>query len=265
MRVQVLASRVTDNWFTLLVDGDDAVLIDPIDAELAIDAVRAVAPARIRVVNTHWHPDHTGGNATVRDALEAPVSAPALSAEWGVAADAHFEPGDTIEVGATRLAVLAAPGHTSDHVILAGDGVWISGDVLFAGGIGHCRLGGDVATAWRTIRDVVGAADGAIRFYPGHDYAEGNARFALSLLPGDAASEALLADATSRTRADGLRVRTIDDERRHNLFLRCAEPAVQDAAARAADAAGIELDAASLSADEAAFHRLRALRDRWRA
>ena len=66
MRIEALTSTITDNFFYMIVDGVDAVLVDPIDAPLAIDAARQSGAERVRIFTTHGHPDHVGGNAEVK-------------------------------------------------------------------------------------------------------------------------------------------------------------------------------------------------------
>jgi hydroxyacylglutathione hydrolase len=265
MQVRVLASNRTDNWFYLLRCGDSALLVDPIDADVAVAAVEEAGVRDVRVVNTHWHWDHVDGNAEVSRRLGCAVWAPAESESWGLAADVRFAPGDTLVCGDEPLRVLAAPGHTLDHVILATDEHWVLGDVVFVGGIGHCRLGGDVATAFRTISEVISTCPDGVQWYPGHDYSSANAAFGLSVLPDDSAIQRLASSAAGRSRSDGPLLFTMGQERAHNVFLRTDEVVVQAAAAAAAERAGLVLEALKpeVSPSELAFFQLRALRDRF--
>ena len=73
MLVTPLASTVSDNWFYAIEDAGDLLLIDPIDPAVAIAHVRKRAPKRVRILNTHGHPDHIGGLEYVLERVDAPV------------------------------------------------------------------------------------------------------------------------------------------------------------------------------------------------
>lgn len=265
MHVRVLGSTVSDNWFYLVTHGDEALLVDPIDAALAVDAVGASGVRKVTVACTHWHFDHTGGNTAVHRALGCEVLVPRRAVDRGVFGTQAVDPGHTLRLGDREVRWLDAPGHTVDHVILEVDGHWFSGDVLFVGGIGHCRLGGDVRQSFATIRDVVLRAPDQTRFYPGHDYVPTQLAFSASILGPDAVDRWPEAMRAPRDRSAGPWLHTLGDERRINLFLRCDEPAVRDAIERAAQhsLAGHWPDVEGLLPAERAFVLLRRLRDRY--
>lgn len=110
-----------------------------------------------RLVNTHLHSDHCGGNAALQAAFGVPISIPPGQAEavrtWDEEALSYkasgqrmaaFAPSDTLQPGSTLRAggrdwqVLAAPGHDPHSVMLfdAAAGVLISADALWENGFG---------------------------------------------------------------------------------------------------------------------------------
>ena len=73
---------LTDNYVWLIHNGDtgETAAVDPSVAEPVLDAVAAKGWSLTQVLNTHWHPDHTGGNAGIKAATGAPIIAPAEAA-----------------------------------------------------------------------------------------------------------------------------------------------------------------------------------------
>jgi hydroxyacylglutathione hydrolase len=244
-----------DNYVYLLSEGSDAALVDPGDPDVA-RALAAAHGLRPRwILHTHGHADHSGGSAALRAELGAVVLGHAADGGW-------FRPDEDVAgraelaLGALRVRVHAAPGHTPGSVLYEAGGALLTGDTLFWGGAGNCRHGGDPARLAVTFLGTLAALDGELRVHPGHDYAEANLPFALDLEPGNAAIRARL-EAVRRARAAGREpdAPRLEEERAVNPFLRVAEPAVADAIARRAPGAG---------GDPAArFVALRRLRDGW--
>ena len=146
----------------LLPDDAGATLIDTSHlnhAEQTLALVRHALAGRplARIVNTHLHSDHCGGNATLQRAFGAAVFVPEASAdavrEWS-ASGLTFGPsgqrcerftlqgttraGDVIEAGGRRFDVIEAPGHDPQSTILfdAEHGLLISADALWENGFG---------------------------------------------------------------------------------------------------------------------------------
>ena len=110
-----------------------------------------------RLLNTHLHSDHCGGNALLQHTYGCHTAIPAQEAAkvaaWDEDAlsyratgqqcarfgfDATLAPGDTVMLGDLRWQVLAAPGH-DPHALLfwcGQEGVLISGDALWENGFG---------------------------------------------------------------------------------------------------------------------------------
>jgi glyoxylase-like metal-dependent hydrolase (beta-lactamase superfamily II) len=145
-------------------DADEgAVLVDAghvVHAAQTVELVRhALGAERLaRIVNTHLHSDHCGGNAALQAAWpRLPVDVPPGSfdavVEWDearlsyratgqqcarFAVHGRIEPGSVLAVGGRRWDVIAAPGHDPDSVMLfdAAQGVLISADALWRRGFG---------------------------------------------------------------------------------------------------------------------------------
>ncbi|WP_242343238.1 hydroxyacylglutathione hydrolase C-terminal domain-containing protein [Anaeromyxobacter terrae] len=250
-----------DNYVYLLAEGDDAVLVDPGDARVAL-ALAADHGVRPRfVLHTHGHADHSGGSAEVRAALGAPeveVYGHRGDAAW-FAPDVDVAGRRTLALGALRVGVQEVPGHTPGSVLYSWRGKLLTGDTLFWAGCGNCRHGGDPARLAESFLGPIAALDGALEVHPGHDYAEANLPFALALEPENAAARARL-EAVRAARAAGAEppASELAEERAVNPFLRVGTPAIRGALAARAPGAALEGDAER-------FVALRALRDRFEA
>lgn len=244
-----------DNYVYLLAEGTDAALVDPGDPTVALGmaAVHGLHPRWI--VHTHGHADHTSGSAVLRARLGARVLGHGADADR-FAPDEDLAGRSEVVLGALRLRLHAAPGHTPGAILVEAGGALLTGDTLFWGGAGNCRGGGDPAVLARTFLGVLAALPGGLRVHPGHDYAEPNLTFDLGLEPGnEAARRRLDAARAAHARGEEPEAPSLDDERRVNPFLRTADPAVRDAVARRGGTA-------PASTPEAVFVALRALRDR---
>jgi hydroxyacylglutathione hydrolase len=246
---------VENNYAYLLAEGADAALVDPGDPVIALGMAAAHGVRPRWILHTHGHLDHTGGSATLRARLGARV--------LGHDADAaRFSPDEDLAgrselaLGALRVRVHEAPGHTPGAVLFEADGKLLTGDTLFWGGTGHCRAGGDPAVLARTFTRVFPRLDGSLRVHPGHDYAEVNLEFVLALEPGNEAARRRLEEVRAAHAAgEEPPAPTLDAERAVNPFLRTGDLAVREAVARRAGSP-------PGAGPEAVFVALRALRDR---
>ncbi|MEZ4460084.1 MAG: hydroxyacylglutathione hydrolase C-terminal domain-containing protein [bacterium] len=259
-----LKSTISDNWFYLLHDAGEGVLIDPIDPAVACEAVDALGLALTLVINTHWHPDHVAGDDAVLAAYPdaklwvARGDADKIASLIASTPDALLSAGDTVPVGAQRWDVLDIPGHTLGHIGLRYGDEFVVGDTVFAAGAGHCRSG-DPQVLFRTYRDVFTGLDGKIRMYPGHDYAVRNLEFSASILASQAVQDAA-EQAKHRSEYVPLSLR---QERLTNPFMRAFEPDYQAIVRDHAPDAWRSWEERGTSGAECAFCVLRELRNAW--
>lgn len=146
----------------LFVDGDDTVLVDTgyvTHAPQTVALVEAALQGRplARIVNTHLHSDHCGGNAALQARWHLRTAIPAAEAEavaaWNTDAlsyiatgqqcdrftfDSVLQDGDTLRLGDIDWQVVAAPGHDPHAVMLFAPAqrILISGDALWENGFG---------------------------------------------------------------------------------------------------------------------------------
>jgi glyoxylase-like metal-dependent hydrolase (beta-lactamase superfamily II) len=136
-----------------------AVLIDPgADGEVLVEMVRDSGATLDAIWLTHAHIDHIGGIAEVRRHFDVPVHLHPLDLPYYTrlsarAAEMYGVPfeqpegpareladGDVLSCGSLRFSVMHVPGHAPGLVSFTGQGVALSGDLLFAGSIGRTDL-----------------------------------------------------------------------------------------------------------------------------
>ena len=132
------------------------------------------------ILNTHWHPDHAGGNAELKARTGAVIVAPA-EVERISAIDRKVTAGEVVALGQSQFSVIDTGGHTLGHVTYydAADGIAFVGDTLFALGCGRL-FEGTAEQMWASLSRLA-ALPGDTAVYCAHEYTASNARFALSI------------------------------------------------------------------------------------
>ncbi len=223
---------LSDNYGFLIRDhGDGAVAaIDTPDAG-AINAALAHKGWRLtHILNTHWHPDHAGGNLALKEKWGCRIIGPAGEAAKIPGIDETVGEGDVVALGATRATVCDTPGHTSGHIIyhFADDGAAFVGDTIFAMGCGRL-FEGTPDQMWRSLSKIA-ALPPETKLYCAHEYTKANAAFALTVDPHNEDLRRR-AEEVSRLRAAGEPTVPTDVaiELKTNPFLRAEDPGLQAA------------------------------------
>lgn len=170
MKLPPLVRVIERGWLSsnniLLFDGDTATLIDSGyvgHAERTVELIRSELAGRreniqlSRLINTHSHSDHIGGNAALQRAFGCKIYIPAGIEEhirnWDESAlllslaaqrgdrfrhDGVVSPGDILVMGGLKWQAHAAPGHDMDALVFHSPEakLLISGDALWENGFG---------------------------------------------------------------------------------------------------------------------------------
>jgi hydroxyacylglutathione hydrolase len=223
---------LSDNYGYLIHDADNDLTAAIDTPEVAaIEAALANKGWRLtHIFNTHHHADHAGGNLELKAATRCTIVGPRADARRIPGIDVQYGDGDRFMFGEHPVEVFDTPGHTAGHIVyyFAQDGVAFVGDTLFSLGCGRL-FEGTPKQMWTSLEKLMRWPDGT-RLYCAHEYTQANARFALTVEPGNAALVA-------RSRAvDELRARgeptvptTLELEKATNPFLRPSSPEIQRA------------------------------------
>jgi hydroxyacylglutathione hydrolase len=217
----VAVPAFADNYIWLVHDepsGETAV-VDPGDAAPALAEAERRGWTITQVWNTHWHPDHTGGNLAIKDATGAPVSGPARETIAG--RDVALSEGSAIRIGEHAGRVIEIPGHTLGHVALVfdEDRAAFVGDTLFAMGCGRL-FEGTAEQMFGSLQRLAGLPQDTA-LYCGHEYTLANARFAAHAEPDNRAVAARLTEVQALRGAGEITLPTsVAQERETNPFVR---------------------------------------------
>lgn len=192
------------------------------------------------IFTTHHHPDHVEGNLALKKATGAHITGPAREAEAIPGLDTRVTGGDSFTFGGNTVRVIDTPGHTLGQIAywLPDANLVFVADALFSLGCGRI-IEGTPAQMWSALQSLAALPDDTT-VYCGHEYTEANARFALSVEPGNADLQARAAEVAA-LRRDGQPTlpTTIAQEKRTNPFLR---PASQEIRTRLGMASASDAD-----------------------
>lgn len=241
-----------DNYAFLAHDSSTGAtaVVDAPEAAPILSELRARGWTLTDILLTHHHWDHVDGVAELVSATGART--------WGNARDAGrlppldhaVEPGGAVKIGDEVGRMIDVSGHTIGHVAyhFAESGVAFTADSLMALGCG--RLFEGTAEMMLASLARLAALPPETVICSGHEYTANNAKFALTVDPGN---RVLIS--RSRTiasaRAEGRPTvpSTLQDELDTNPFLRASDPAIRST---------LDMQGAS---DVAVFAELRARKD----
>jgi len=220
-----------DNFGVLMHDTEsgDTALIDAPEEAAILEAIKRTGWKPTLILTTHHHGDHVEANLSLKQKFNLKIVGPKAEAAKIPGIGRQVKEGDTVAFGKETIRVIETPGHTAGHVCyhLPDAGIAFTADTLFALGCG--RLFEAPAAVMHKSLWKLAALPPETKVYCGHEYTLSNARFALTIDPGNSKLKAR-AEAIEKLRAAGevTLPTTIGEELETNPFLRWADPAIRE-------------------------------------
>lgn len=178
-----------DNYCVLVHDAASGATasIDAPETAAVRNALAETGWRLTHILTTHHHGDHVAGNLDLKEEWGCEIVGPARERERIPGIDRAVGEGDTIRFAGHDVAVIDTPGHTSGHVSyhFAAAGLAFVGDTLFSLGCGRL-FEGTAEQMWSSLSKLAKLPE-ETRVHCGHEYTLANARFALTIEPGNAA------------------------------------------------------------------------------
>lgn len=215
-------SCLDDNYGYLIHDpitGDTAAVDTP-DAKTYQSELDKRGWKLTHILNTHHHWDHTGGNLELKSG-GAMVYGATADADRLPGLDVALAPNDKMKFGNSEGHIIDVGGHTNGHIAFyfpENDCVFV-GDALFSLGCGK-MFEGTPSQFWGSLKRLRALPD-ETTIYCAHEYTTGNAKFAMSVEPGNpdlvSRNKEILA---KRSRGEPTVPSLMKEEKATNPFLR---------------------------------------------
>uniref|UniRef100_A0A8B9RU61 Hydroxyacylglutathione hydrolase, mitochondrial n=1 Tax=Accipiter nisus TaxID=211598 RepID=A0A8B9RU61_9AVES len=233
MKVELLPA-LTDNYMYLLIDEEtkEAAIVDPVQPQKVLDAVKKHGVKLTTVLTTHHHWDHAGGNEKLVK-MEAGLRVYGGDSRVGALTQkvSHLT---SLKVGSLNVKCLCTPCHTSGHICYyvtkpnsSEPPAVFTGDTLFVAGCGKF-FEGTPEEMYRALIEILGSLDPKTKVYCGHEYTINNLKFARHVEPNNVAIQEKLSWAKAKYDSGEPTIpSTIAEEFTYNPFMRVREKTVQ--------------------------------------
>lgn len=169
-----------------------AAIVDPVDPDSVLSAVKDANVSLTQVLTTHHHWDHAGGNEKLVKAFQGPALTVYGGDDRIGALTQKVGHGDSFSIGNLSVKCLFTPCHTSGHICYFvegsddGDKAVFTGDTLFLSGCGRF-FEGTADQMYAALVEKLGSLPGHTKVYCGHEYSLQNLAFAKHVEPDNMA------------------------------------------------------------------------------
>ncbi|XP_017841014.2 hydroxyacylglutathione hydrolase, mitochondrial isoform X2 [Drosophila busckii] len=234
MEVKILPA-LQDNYMYLIVDNKtrEAAVVDPVDPDLVIKTVQEHNVKLNKVLTTHHHWDHAGGNEKLVKMWTGELDVYGGDDRIG-AMNHKVQQDDSFTIGGLNVRCLSTPCHTTGHICYhvtsadgQGPGAVFTGDTLFQGGCGRF-FEGTPEEMYDALCAKLSALPDDTKVFCGHEYTLQNMSFARHVEPDSKIIQNRIEWAKLRRAAKDPTVpSTIGEEKSWNPFMRVHESIVQ--------------------------------------
>lgn len=220
----------SDNFGQLVHDTrtGTTMSIDAPDAKAITIMLKKRGWQLTHILTTHHHIDHVEGNLELKDMYGCQIFGPELEKDKIPGITKAVKGGDVLQLAQRDVIVYDCPGHTLGHVAfhIPEDYMLFAADTLFAMGCGRI-LEGTPQQMFTSVNQF-STFDPFTTVYCGHEYTEANAKFALTVEPGNRALQTR-ADVVRRQREKGEMTcpTSVAEELKTNPYLRCNSPEIR--------------------------------------
>ncbi|KAJ8972065.1 hypothetical protein NQ317_010934 [Molorchus minor] len=172
MKVTILPA-LSDNYMYLT---KQAAVVDPVEPDTVLEAVKAEGVNLTKVLTTHHHWDHAGGNEDL--VKKSPNALQVFGGDKRIGALTNMvKHGDKFSIGDINVECLYTPCHTNGHIcyFLTAPGqppAVFTGDTLFIAGCGTAEQ------MYSALVEKLGNLPDNTQVYCGHEYTQQNLKFA---------------------------------------------------------------------------------------
>ena len=176
-----------DNYIYLLHEKtkNQTAVIDPGEAKAVNQFLKSKNLKLDCILSTHHHFDHTGGNLELKKQWDCKIYGFKGDEQRIPGINISLKEGETVSVGALSFEVLYVPGHTLGHIAFWNKQhqILFCGDTVFAMGCGRL-FEGTAEQMFSSLSHIKKLPEKSL-IYCAHEYTLKNARFALTVEPGN--------------------------------------------------------------------------------
>ncbi|XP_024084292.1 hydroxyacylglutathione hydrolase, mitochondrial-like isoform X2 [Cimex lectularius] len=229
---------LSDNYMYLLnckiqvmdMQTKEAAVVDPVEPAKVLKEVRKEGGNLTKVLTTHHHWDHSGGNEDLAKQTKVQI----YGGDKRVGGITHIvKEGDTIDLGRLKIKCISTPCHTSSHICYFVTGpdqkpAVFTGDTLFIAGCGRF-FEGTPAQMYSALVEKLGKLPDETQVFCGHEYTTANLKFAKTLEPNNQdVINKLTWSESQRNKNLPTVPSTIGEEKQYNPFMRVTQKSLLD-------------------------------------